>query len=413
MQRDLQQIAETLADRLGRSVLVGDRSFNLLAHSSPLDTFDEVRRRSILERHGPNDAVAWVRTLGVDRAREPLRLPANADYGMEARLCVPIWMNDVPLGYIWLIEGDGIDEPDRDAVAAAASAAGGILYRDHLLSGLRSGRARELLRDLIATDPDLRRHAADSLTEEELFAGSSGIQVVVVAPVTGDGRPMDEEVELALAAGLRAVTRSVLDGSAIDLVRPRHGIVLLATSDPAIRSRDAVAVGERVRDDVLRALAPLRAPPRVIAGVGTRHPDVAGARTSYEEARRAVQVAEVIDAVGDVVVYEQLGVFRMLSQLPVENLDDTFLHPGLRRLAEHRDGDALVETLEVFLDLAGDATAAADQLRLHRSSLYKRLRRIEEVAGIDLDDGGDRLALHLSVKVARLAGLALTSNPRP
>ena len=43
-------------------------------------------------------------------------------------------------------------------------------------------------------------------------------------------------------------------------------------------------------------------------------------------------------------------------------------------------------------------------MRLHRTSLYYRLQRVEELAGTDLKDGGERLALHLSLKLARLAG---------
>ena len=43
---------------------------------------------------------------------------------------------------------------------------------------------------------------------------------------------------------------------------------------------------------------------------------------------------------------------------------------------------------------------------MHRTSVYYRIGRIEEVAGVDLENGEDRLALHLAIKIARLAGLA-------
>jgi DNA-binding PucR family transcriptional regulator len=71
----------------------------------------------------------------------------------------------------------------------------------------------------------------------------------------------------------------------------------------------------------------------------------------------------------------------------------------VRRLA---DKPELLQTLEVYLDLAGDAKHAAERLALHRASLYYRLRRIEETAGIDLKSGTDRLAAHLAVKALRL-----------
>jgi DNA-binding PucR family transcriptional regulator len=64
----------------------------------------------------------------------------------------------------------------------------------------------------------------------------------------------------------------------------------------------------------------------------------------------------------------------------------------------------LLHTLETYLDLAGSVVATARALCLHRTSLYYRLQRVEELAGTDLKDGGERLRLRLSVKLARLAG---------
>ena len=65
----------------------------------------------------------------------------------------------------------------------------------------------------------------------------------------------------------------------------------------------------------------------------------------------------------------------------------------------------LVDTLEAYLDLAGDAKATAEALTLHRATLYYRLNRIEEITGARLKTGDDRLALHLGLRLARLSGL--------
>ncbi|MEO3876485.1 helix-turn-helix domain-containing protein [Nonomuraea sp. B12E4] len=54
---------------------------------------------------------------------------------------------------------------------------------------------------------------------------------------------------------------------------------------------------------------------------------------------------------------------------------------------------------------AGDVKRTAASLCIHRASLYYRLRRIEEIASVDLSSGDDRLALHLGLKVARLIRL--------
>ncbi|WP_162252589.1 PucR family transcriptional regulator, partial [Streptomyces griseoruber] len=59
-------------------------------------------------------------------------------------------------------------------------------------------------------------------------------------------------------------------------------------------------------------------------------------------------------------------------------------------------------TAEVFLDCAGQASRTAARLGIHRQTLYYRLSRVEQLTGLDLADGEDRLLLHMTLKAARL-----------
>jgi hypothetical protein len=69
----------------------------------------------------------------------------------------------------------------------------------------------------------------------------------------------------------------------------------------------------------------------------------------------------------------------------------------------------LTRTAATWLDCAGSPQRAAAQLCIHRQTLYYRLGRIEELTGLDLADGADRLLLHLGVRSAALAA----PQPRP
>jgi DNA-binding PucR family transcriptional regulator len=69
------------------------------------------------------------------------------------------------------------------------------------------------------------------------------------------------------------------------------------------------------------------------------------------------------------------------------------LEPGHREMAR---------TAEAFLDCAGQAGRTAARLGIHRQTLYYRLSRVEQLTGLDLDDGEDRLLLHMALKAARL-----------
>jgi DNA-binding PucR family transcriptional regulator len=127
--------------------------------------------------------------------------------------------------------------------------------------------------------------------------------------------------------------------------------------------------------------------------------------SSYKEALHAATAARVVTSLRPVAEWSRLGVYRMLIRFPVEEIRREALPAGLSGLIDRKDGSLLADTLETYLDLAGSAAKAAKVLGLHRVSLYGRLRRIEDLTGSDLADGQQRLALHLGLKLARLAGL--------
>ncbi len=76
--------------------------------------------------------------------------------------------------------------------------------------------------------------------------------------------------------------------------------------------------------------------------------------------------------------------------------------PALQRLGAAGDGAELLTTLRTVLDAGDDLTGAAAALHVHRSTLHRRLRRIEELGAVDLHDGATRLLLHAGLVVAEL-----------
>ncbi len=103
-----------------------------------------------------------------------------------------------------------------------------------------------------------------------------------------------------------------------------------------------------------------------------------------------------------VTAFPDLGVDRILATLPAESITPDLLDAGLRRLL--REGPPIMtETLETYLDCACDSTRTVAALHIHRTTLYYRLGRIQEITGADLNDGAQRLTLHLGLKAARLA----------
>jgi hypothetical protein len=55
---------------------------------------------------------------------------------------------------------------------------------------------------------------------------------------------------------------------------------------------------------------------------------------------------------------------------------------------------------EAVTDAGGDIAHAAEQLHVHRTTLYYRIERIEAVTGVNLKTGADRGDLHMALRLA-------------
>ncbi|MGW2507024.1 PucR family transcriptional regulator, partial [Streptomyces sp. NPDC001588] len=118
---------------------------------------------------------------------------------------------------------------------------------------------------------------------------------------------------------------------------------------------------------------------------------------AWQEASGAARAALAEPRLGPVAQWASIGPYRLLTSLPPQAAHDTAVRVLLT--PAHRE---LARTAEVFLDCAGQAGRTAAALGIHRQTLYYRLSRVEQLTGLDLDDGEDRLLLHMALKGARL-----------
>ena len=403
---DLQRIVDKLAQGTGRAVAVQDRAGRMLAYSVHQPDVDEIRKQAILTKRGPREGLAWARTFGIEEAVAPVRVPANEQLGMDARVCAPIRHDGKALGFVWLLDRDAsLTASELEMIGSAADSAALSIHHEQLMEELERSRERELLRDLLSEQPPVRAHAIEELVEDGAFLPSEEVVCLVARPVRnrlGAGAH-DRAVRSALDRALGQARANLPPRQAIQLLRPGHGL-LLTTFRSA--TRPAGGPAEEAAEHLRTLLAAaLPAGWKSVVGIGDARPTLDEARISYRHARQAAEVCGAIESFSPVTGWWQLGAYQTLLELPLETLTRESLHPGLGKLLETRDATVWLSTLERYLDLGCDARAAAKMLKVQRGSLYHRLHRIERLAAVDLSRGDDRLALHMGLKLARLAGL--------
>lgn len=80
------------------------------------------------------------------------------------------------------------------------------------------------------------------------------------------------------------------------------------------------------------------------------------------------------------------------------------IHRGIYRLMAYdaENSTDYVETLKTYIEHQFNASLAAEKLFVHRSTFLRRIRRIEEVAGIRLDDPDEILHIMISLRLCQL-----------
>jgi len=160
---------------------------------------------------------------------------------------------------------------------------------------------------------------------------------------------------------------------------------------------DLVDAAGKVLDRVERVLSA-----RLVVGIGSSVDQLEDVPRSRHAAERAVEVlahrpegvriAHIEDVREHAALLELLELAENRPSLREGAVADLAAHD-----AEH--GSDLVGTLRGYLDCHGDIGKAAASLSVHPNTLRYRLRRLQEIAGINLADPDARLVYELQLRL--------------
>jgi hypothetical protein len=380
---DYQELVDEISELLGVPATLESRDFELIAFGAydsegDLDpsALDPVRARSILTRRSTAAVRTWFEGFGITRATGPVRIPPTPEAGVyRGRICLPVRHRGVVLGYVWLLESDPGPTEAQLTAAMEVTVRIGALLADEAQHGADLSRE---LRAVLTAERGWQGDMAVAALRTALGPRGDGPHAVVcVAPwpsADPDDAPSARTVPHTTA--LCTVPWGTTGQSLAVLVRLRS---------PEVRA-PALAAAQRLLGEGARA-----------AGVSEPRTGLGDLATSWQEASAAARAALAEPALGPVAEWSRIGPYRLLTSLPAETAHDPAVRPLLS--PAHRE---LARTAEIYLDRAGQAGRTAAELGIHRQTLYYRLSRVEQLTGLDLDDGEDRLLLHMALKGARL-----------
>ncbi|MBJ7601790.1 MAG: GAF domain-containing protein [Candidatus Dormibacteraeota bacterium] len=361
----VERIARTLAEITTRSVLVAGRSGNVIAHIGPMES------RTMMGQ------VAARRDVSELLRRQEL-------VAVGGSTCVRLGLPETPMGC--LVLRPALDDSVGTSALAAVHAA--VVITAELL-GERADRTLETY----------ARPAVLLALANGLYGNSEAKEAAGVM-----GIPTDAALQLAVVrCGSQESAHRVarrLDSfrnagwPLVTATQSGCDVVALLTAGPPQQLRRAAMRLRELQPHIQRI------------GVSAAFDGLGDMVT----ARRAAELATAIDS-GSVTLYEDLGPYgSLICELPpgrAFGLVKETLGPVLDYDAVH--GSQLVHTLKAYVEHSGHVQVAATALHIHPNTMQQRLRRIAQLAQVDIHDYRNLGSLVLALEWDRMMRLGQSS----
>ncbi|MDP9188748.1 MAG: GAF domain-containing protein, partial [Actinomycetota bacterium] len=310
------------------------------------------------------------------------------DIDENALLVAPLVAGEEQLGVLCCLADDGqFTEEDEELLGAVANQTAVGLKKAELIERLT---AENTVKDMFDA------MASGAVEDAEEKAAAAGCNLDLAHLFLHVERDHDVGQEAAawsdLATTLEAELRRIGSRAVCD-ARPDR-----------IRALAPLPSGQAQPIERLRAACePIGRSGGVVIGLSEVDSGALSARRRIREAADAARIGRSLVAEGGAVSYEQLGAYRYLVHLELDDAPRDRYRQSVEKLAEYdrRRGARLIETLERYLADRGSIAASARALYIHPNTVRQRLERLERVAGLDLAKE-DLLSLELALKLVRL-----------
>ena len=122
---------------------------------------------------------------------------------------------------------------------------------------------------------------------------------------------------------------------------------------------------------------------KTIIGIGTVAEHLRELADSYKEAHTAIEVGKVFDNEKSVMHYENLGIGRLIYQLPT-TLCEIFLREVFKKNSLDSLDQKTLFTINKFFENSLNVSETSRKLFVHRNTLVYRLEKIRKLTGLDL-----------------------------
>jgi sugar diacid utilization regulator len=405
---DLAGVVRLISDRTAATVAVVTQLMDVLTAAAPgvapEKAAADVREHVVHPRLG--------QVLRASRlSQRALRLPKVG--GMPAIIVAPVMVGDeVPSYLITIDPAENLFGEDMSLLVTehAATICGVILgrervvaaaarrVRDDLVEGLLLGRGRD--------SADADRWAAHLGYDPSRDHNVLAITFDLPDPAGPDAAAQRQRI-------WESIEHFIATRAPDAIISARESEVIVVTADPrtpgpaALDARLPAALDARqLAAACLARLGEQFPAARVVIGIGGTCRDPREVARSYAQAQRTTQTLRRLGRAGTVSAFGDLGILRLLLQVPDLAELRSFAADVLGKLSmhEHEHKSEYLTTLACYFRENNSPQRASRLLHVHPNTVAYRVKRIEEITGLRLDNYTDRLIAQVALEILDALG---------
>ncbi|MGH3187562.1 MAG: PucR family transcriptional regulator [Streptosporangiaceae bacterium] len=396
---DLAGVVRLISDRTSATVAVISQLMDVLTAAAPGVPAEkaaaDVREHVVHPRLG--------QVLRASRlSQRALRLPKVG--GMPAIIVAPILVGDEVPNYLITIDpAENLFGEDMSLLVTehAATICGVILgrervvaaaarrVRDDLVEGLLLGRGRD--------SADAGRWAAhlgyDPARDHNVLA------IAFDLPTTQDAAAQRQRI-------WESIEHFVATRAPEAIISARESEVVVVTASPGEASATTGLDARQLAAACLARLGELFPAAKVVIGIGGACRDPRDVARSYAQAQRTTQTLRRLGRAGTAAAFGDLGILRLLLQVPDLAELRSFAADVLGKLSmhEHEHKSEYLTTLACYFRENNSPQRASRILHVHPNTVAYRVKRIEEITGLRLDNYTDRLIAQVALEILDALG---------
>lgn len=172
-------------------------------------------------------------------------------------------------------------------------------------------------------------------------------------------------------------------------------IAVVRQVSPDITGEDLTQLGRTIEERLKTELFA-----RTTIGIGTVSEHLRELADSYKEAQVAIEVGKVFDTEKTVINYENLGIGRLIYQLPT-TLCEIFLSEVFKKNSIDSLDQETLFTINMFFENSLNVSETSRKLFVHRNTLVYRLEKIKKLTGLDLREFDDAIIFKVALMVKK------------